>query len=346
MTDSGRAIIVIPAYQPTEQLPDLIEQLSADGRTIIVVDDGSTGECKKMFARVAACRNVQLLAHAVNLGKGQALKTAINHVLLHCGTDFVGIVTADADGQHMAADIRNVADHLERGDGNDPLLILGSRSFSDRVPLRSRAGNLLTRGVFTLVVGRALTDTQTGLRGIARALLPELLRIETGRYEFELEMLVRATALDAAIEEVPIATVYGTFAQSHFNPLRDSLRIYFVFIRFLGLSLVTAAIDYSVFAIIFKALHRILVATMMARAVAGTFNFVANRNVVFRSRAGVAFEAVKYVALLIVLMSISYGLIRTLMAMGFGVYTSKALAEGTLFAASFAIQRLVVFSGR
>jgi glycosyltransferase involved in cell wall biosynthesis len=347
MTDPRRAIIVIPAYEPTGQLIDIVEQISADGRPIIVVDDGSSPECKATFDLVAAYPHVALLAHAVNLGKGQALKTAINHVLLHCGPDTAGIVTADADGQHLPDDIRRVAARLESHRSDEAVLVLGCRSFTARVPLRNRFGNVLTRGIFRLLIGRAVADTQTGLRGIARVLLPELLQIEAGRYEYELEVLVRAAARHATFEEVPISTVYGTFAKSHFNPLRDSLRIYFVFIRFLSLSLITAAIDYSVFAIAFGARHNILLATMMARAVAGTFNFTANRTVVFKSRQGVWFEALKYATLLIALMSVSYGLITAMVnVLGFGVYTSKVLAEGTLFAASFAIQRTVVFSGR
>jgi glycosyltransferase involved in cell wall biosynthesis len=71
----GRAAIVIPAYQPTSALDDLIAGLSADAdRTIIVVDDGSS-ECRSVFARLAAHPNVVVFAHAVNLCKGQALKT-------------------------------------------------------------------------------------------------------------------------------------------------------------------------------------------------------------------------------------------------------------------------------
>jgi len=345
--DLRRAVIVIPAYQPTPALADLVADLARDGRLIVVVDDGSSAGCNGTFTTVAALSNVVLLSHAVNLGKGQALKTAFNHVLLHTPDDAVGVVTADADGQHLAADIRRVAERLERSDPSGGPLILGSRTFAKDVPLRNRFGNVLTRGVFRLVIGRALGDTQTGLRGIPRYFLAELMRLETGRYEFELEMLVRAIARDMTIEELPIATVYGDFATSHFNPLRDSLRIYFVFLRFVGLSIVTAAIDYAAFAIVFSTRHNILLGTIIARAIAGLFNFTANRTFVFRSRGDVTAEALKYAALVIALMSISYGLVTTLViVLGLSVYTSKLLAEGTLFAASFALQNLVVFGSR
>src|SRR5262249_16001168 len=163
--------------------------------------------------------------HAVNLGKGQALKTAFNHYLLRCPQDSVGVVTADADGQHLPADVLRVAETLERGPAT---LVLGSRGFEGAVPARSRVRNVPTRLILRWLIGRSVRDTQTGLRGIPRRFLPELLAMEAGRYEFELDMLIRATEERIPIAEIPIETVYGGPAQSHFNPLRDSLRIYFV----------------------------------------------------------------------------------------------------------------------
>jgi glycosyltransferase involved in cell wall biosynthesis len=340
----SRAVVVIPAYEPAPLLADLVSELSGDGRAIVVVDDGSSRECAATFARAAACPNVVVLTHAVNLGKGQALKTAFNHVLLNAPADTIGVVTADADGQHVAGDIRRVAERLEQGGA---ALVMGSRGFEGPVPLRSRVGNVFTRGVFRLLIGRALTDTQTGLRGIPRAFLAELLAIEAGRYEFELEMLVRATERRMPIEELPIRTVYGSFARSHFSPLRDSLRIYFVFLRFIGLSMVTAAIDYTVFAIVFAGSRNILGAFIAARIVAGVFNFTANRVLVFRSRGGVPVEAGKYALLVVALMTVSYGLVTALVRVfGLNVFVGKILAEGGLFLASFALQNLVVFGGR
>jgi len=228
--DSTRAVIVIPAYQPTPKLVELVEDLSGDGRRIIVFDDGSASAFRGIFKSVAALPNATVLSHAVNVGKGGTLKAAFNHVLLRMPPDTVGVVTADADGQHLTADIRRVADRLERGGATGGSLILGSRTFERSVPLRNRFGNLLTRRVFRIVTGRELADTQTGLRGIPRTFLPALTQLRSGRYEFELEMLVIASRT-MAIEEVPIATVYGDFAKSHFNPLRDSLRIYAALLR-------------------------------------------------------------------------------------------------------------------
>jgi len=341
VTTDARAVIVIPAYEPTSLLADLVSDLSGDGRPIVVVNDGSSASCAATFARVAACPNVMVLAHAVNLGKGQALKTALSHVLLSAPPDGIGVVTADADGQHLANDMRRGAERLEQGTRT---LVLGSRAFEGRVPLRSRIGNVLTRGVFRVLIGKSLTDTQTGLRGIPRGFLPELVAVDAGRYEFELEMLVRAAERRIPIEEVSIQTVYGSFAKSHFNPLRDSLRIYFVFLRFTGLSIVTAAIDYTVFTLAYVSGSNILAAFIAARLVAGIFNFTANRVLVFRSHSGVPGEAGKYALLVAALMTVSYGLVSAMVRLlGLNVFAAKIIAEGGLFLASFALQNLVVF---
>src|SRR6516162_7051666 len=104
---TNRLAVVIPAYRPSAGLIDLVQQLSSRAPAIVIVDDGSGPEFRDVFARAAAVPNVQLHRHAVNLGKGAALKTAFNHVLCSM-PDVVGVVTADADGQHHPDDIEGV----------------------------------------------------------------------------------------------------------------------------------------------------------------------------------------------------------------------------------------------
>src|SRR5262245_49122754 len=301
-----KAAIVIPAYEPTPGPVAPVADLSGDReRAIIVVDDGSSAACWSTFEKIQSLPNVVVLTHAINRGKGNALKTAFNHFLLHAPAGSPGVVTADADGQHLAADIRRVAERLEQ---SPDVLVLGGRRFEGTVPFRNWFGNTMTRGVVRLLLGRPIRDTQTGLRGIPRGFLPELVQTEGGHYEFELEMLVQATKRRMTIEEIPIETVYGGPGQSHFNPLRDSLRIYFVFLRFLGLSIATAAVDYTVFALAFMAGHSILGAMAAARVVAGTFNFTCNRIAVFKSKGSIVPEAFKYATLVVALMAVSYSL--------------------------------------
>src|ERR1700734_3975498 len=98
-----RLAVVIPAYQPDRQLVLLVHELrqKRPSQLIIVVNDGSDSTRQTIFAELIQYE-VDLIHHPVNLGKGQALKTAFNHYLTVQGDNAVGVVTADADGQHTA----------------------------------------------------------------------------------------------------------------------------------------------------------------------------------------------------------------------------------------------------
>lgn len=215
------SIIVIPAYQPDKRLPELIERLRARGfERVIVVDDGSG---HKQRVHVDACLDMgaQVVRHAVNQGKGRALKTGVNRaMLLWPGA---GVVTADADGQHTLEDIEKLDAALTRFPTS---MILGVRDIS-RMPLRSRAGNTITRFVHALCTGTDVRDTQTGLRAFPGALLPMLFGVHGERYEYEMAVLMDLPKKGAGIAEVPIQTIYlEENRSSHFDTVKDSAKVY------------------------------------------------------------------------------------------------------------------------
>jgi glycosyltransferase involved in cell wall biosynthesis len=335
--------VVVPAYRPVVTLVELAQSLSSLGfESVIIVDDGSGPEYEDVFRRCAAVSVVHLTRHAVNLGKGAALKTGMNYAL----TNFPGcrgVVTADADGQHLPEDIARVADKLS---ANPDALILGVRGLQGDVPLRSRVGNTMTRWLVRLLAGQQLTDTQTGLRGIPIALLPHLLRLPSGGYEFELDMLFACKALSCRILEEPIRTVYlNGNASSHFHPIRDSMRIYFLLFRFTMLSLSTALIDNCVFLIVFRATDSIGESQVAARLVAMLYNYFGARRAVFHSQQKHGRVLVKYVLLVLCSGLVSYTLIQFL-HFRYGVPTvpAKLVAESFLFIANFTLQRDFVFT--
>jgi glycosyltransferase involved in cell wall biosynthesis len=217
---------IIPAYRPDERLLELLAGLSEKSvPAIVLVDDGSGPAYREIFALAAAFPKVRLVRHAVNLGKGAALKSGFNFAL--CAfPNLQGVITADADGQHHPDDIERVAAHLAQ---HPDRLVLGTRTFSGDVPLRSQIGNVVTRLVMRALVGQNLSDTQTGLRGIPVTLLPHLLRTEANGYDFELDMLIAVRQHSFQVDETPIRTIYEPGNRtSHFNPLIDSMKIYFV----------------------------------------------------------------------------------------------------------------------
>ncbi len=340
---SAEVPVVIPAYKPGESLGPLVASLLARGaEAIIVVDDGSGPEFEERFRAVTAFERVCLVRHAVNLGKGAALKTGMNFALVTF-PGCLGVVTADADGQHSVEDILRVAGALrERRDA----LILGVRAFDANVPFRSRAGNSITRMLMRVVVGRDLADTQTGLRGVPVSLIPHLLRAPTSGYEFELDMLMACKHQACPIVQVPIRTIYlDGNKSSHFRPLFDSMKIYFLLLRFSVLSLLTAVIDNLVFAFAYSATGSIAESQIAGRFVAMIFNYLGARSVVFQSQQKHKIVFPKYVGLVVANGLVSYMLIQVLHSrLGLRTLVAKLLAEALLFTANFAIQRDFVFT--
>ena len=199
-----------------------------------------------------------------------------------------------------------------------------------------------------VVLGKKLTDTQTGLRAIPLAMLPRLLKIPASGYEFELEMLIAAKHQGVAVIEQPIRTIYepGNPA-SHFQPLRDSMRIYFVLLRFSMISLITAVIDNAVFYLVFHATGAIAGAQIAGRIVAVLFNYRSVRRAVFFSDQPHRVLLPRYLALVAVNGLVSYAGIRLLSSFTpLGVFPSKILTESLLFIANFTIQRDFIFTRR
>lgn len=92
--------IVIPSYEPDEKLPALLKDLKAAGfQNIVLVNDGSGEAYSRFFKEAESLYGCHVLHHAVNQGKGRALKTAFNYCLGKY-ENMPGAVTADSDGQH------------------------------------------------------------------------------------------------------------------------------------------------------------------------------------------------------------------------------------------------------
>lgn len=337
-----RYAVIIPAYRPEESLLRLIGALSEKPiSAIVLVDDGSGPDYREIFRRAGTFEKVRLVRHAVNLGKGAALKTAFNYALCEF-PELQGVVTADADGQHHPDDIEQVADALA---AEPDRVVLGARTFRAGVPLRSRVGNIVTRTVMGALVGQRVTDTQTGLRGIPVSLLPQLLRLEANGYDFELDMLIAIRQRAMRIAEVPIRTIYEAGNRtSHFNPLIDSMKIYFVLLRFSSVSLMTAALDTLVFYLAYRRLGNVALSQALGRVLAVAFNYSMVRRAVFFSKLKHASVLPEYLLLVCISGVTSYAGIQLLNSrFHIQLLPAKLLVETLLFFANFAIQRDFIF---
>lgn len=213
-------VVLIPAYKPDEVLVELVRELSGQGVGVLVVDDGSNLRCAPIFAE--AGRYAHVLHLPENSGKGAALKFGMAH-LLEEFPDCTHFITADADGQHRVSDILRVRDELANG----AQFVLTVRDFQGDIPFRSRLGNNLSRFIYTMLTGHYFRDNQSGLRGFSVEQLSWLTKVQGEKYDYEMNMLYYADKQAIAITTLLIDAVYiDGNRSSHFDPLRDTLRIY------------------------------------------------------------------------------------------------------------------------
>ena len=335
---------LIPAYEPDDRLVNLVVQLSDAHFRVILVDDGSGEQYRRIFS--AARRFAIVLTHEENRGKGCALRTGLSYIARHCPSSSI-VVTLDADGQHSVADAIRAADEAAANPG---ALVLGCRRFDGKdVPRRSRFGNRLTCLVYRLATGVKVSDTQTGLRAFGMGLVPFLLGIDGDRYEYEMNVLLACPRRKIPMREIEIETIYENGnACSHFNALRDSLRIYGDIFKFAASSFTGFVVDYGLYTLLTAVLGglgavAIPLANVLARIVSAWVNFSINRKYVFKSQEKVVKTAAQYFALAAVILAGNTVLLSSLVGAGMNKYVAKVLTEIMFFTLSWAAQKFIIF---
>ena len=360
MGDYKEAVaIIIPALDPDNRMVSLVRELHTSGyRTIILVDDGSLVSNRKYFKTCKEQYGCKVIRHIVNFGKGIALKSAFNYILESC-PDMQGVVTVDCDGQHILKDIDTCAKMTYE---NPDKLILGCRQFNDsEIPLRSRFGNKLARQVIRLLCGINVSDTQTGLRGLPTPLIANYFANTKGeRFEYEMNMLIAAKDNMIPIKEFPIETIYlDENESSHFNPFRDSIRIYKVFLKFMLSSLFSFFIDIMLFYLFGLMLRSFvpervafigyaipfltLLRTVFSRLLSSLFNFFMNKKQVFKNDSKSPVIIVKYYTLCVIQLLLSTFFVNYLQSLIPYATICKCIVDSVLFLISFQIQREWIF---
>lgn len=345
--------LIIPAYEPDERMGELLHKIREDfDGVILIVNDGSGSDYDHYYEEAEALGCV-IFRHYRNMGKGRGLKNAFNYCL-SMYPDMVGCVTADSDGQHTPTDIYRCMEALM---AHPDSLILGCRDFSlDTVPSKSRIGNNLTRKICKFLCGVDVSDTQTGLRGISKDFMADLLNTSGERFEFETRMLIDAKD-KYPIHEITIETVYDSKEnhQTHFDPIKDSIRIYkifgVIFAKYLFSSLSSFVLDMVLFLLLcplvrpLSAVYYVTLATVCARIVSSIYNYLLNYKFVFKSDAPHTSSALKYFLLAVIQMCCSAALV-TVGAMILPIPAGfvKVVVDLILFFVSYAIQRAVVFA--
>lgn len=350
MTYQDQVAVIIPSLEPDHRLTELLQELRNAGFTrIVVVNDGSAADYDAFFDAARHEHGCNVIQHAVNLGKGRGLKNAFNHVLL-TWPNVIGAVTADSDGQHSVKDIAACAQKLTQ---HPDKLVLGCRRFSlEGVPFHNRCGNLITNKVTEMLSGLKVSDTQTGLRAIPREFMQILMNVKGERFNYEMNMLLKAKENEVDIVEVPISTIYAAGGQTtHFNVWKDSARIYALFSKFILSSLFAFAVDIIVFTLLLQLLRHsmspaeyIFAATLGARVLSSLTNYAVNKHGVFKSKGSLRKTLLKYYLLCAVQLCVSAGLVYAFHNLtGLHETPVKIVVDILLFFISFQIQREWVF---
>ncbi len=338
-------IILVPTYNPDEDIMlSFLNELKKSFKRILVVNDGSKSKHKQFFDKISS-GEVTVIHHKTNKGKGRAIKTGFEYITKNY-KNYLGVITADCDGQHTVSDIKKCAYRLKKYP-ND--LIVGCRDFNkDDVPKRSSFGNKLTRLIFKLFIGVSITDTQSGLRGFGKDLIKIFVNTDGERYEYETNMLIDCKTYNISIQEVPIQTVYlNNNEGSHFNPIKDSLKIYKLFLKYIVSATSSFVLDILFFSIFLRFLNTgmydILIATILARILSSTYNFILNYKFVFNN--GNKSSIIKYIILVIVQMFISGYLVTFIVnILHVNETVTKVIVDTIIFIVNFIIQREWVFS--
>lgn len=218
---------VIPTYNNSKTVCDVVKSVSQYVERVYVVDDGSTDETKSLLSNLVETRDlassgIKVLTLAVNSGKGKALTTGFAAAYAD-GYDYA--VTLDSDGQHFAEDIPAM---IAKVSEDNPTLVCGVRNITtqENMPSKNTFANKFSNFWFKVETGREIPDTQCGFRVYP---LKEIAKrhIFSSRYEAELEMLVRLCWADVDIQTAPITVYYAPEGErvTHFRPFADFSRI-------------------------------------------------------------------------------------------------------------------------
>ena len=211
---------VIPAYQDEKHIGDIARRTRERLDHVLVVDDGSTDHTEQRAREAGA----EVIVHAQNKGKGEAIKTGLGYWLGSLKDPQIKwVVLLDSDGQHLPEEIDRFL--LAAAAVTRPTFFIGNRMDDvARMPFVRRVVNRYMSSEISRVCGKKIPDTQCGYRMLERQLIPEMLG-GAHRFDYETEALIIASRKGYPIESVPISTVY-TDQVSKIHPLRDSLRFF------------------------------------------------------------------------------------------------------------------------
>lgn len=210
--------VIIPTYNNAGTLASVINGVLKYTDRVIVVNDGSNDLTADILRRF---RNITVVTHEVNRGKGIALRTGFKKAV---EKGYRYAVTIDSDGQHNPDDL---PEFIKKIEAEPDSMIVGARNMEQStVPGKSSFGHKFSNFWYKVETGINLPDTQSGYRLYPVQKLKDI-RYITNRFEFEIEVIVRAAWAGLNVTSVPVSVIYfpKETRVSHFRPLQDFTRV-------------------------------------------------------------------------------------------------------------------------
>lgn len=215
---ANECCVIIPTYNNTATLAQVIKSVLQYTSNIIVVNDGSTDHTVDILKSFP---DIHIYQYPKNKGKGFALRSGFKEAL---SVGYKYAITIDSDGQHMASDLLKFIEALEE---NPKAIIIGARNMNqENVPGKSSFGNKFSNFWIKLETGYDMPDTQSGYRLYPIEHLSKI-KFYTNKFEFEVEVLTRSAWRGIDLISIPIEVYYAPTDErvSHFRPFKDFTRI-------------------------------------------------------------------------------------------------------------------------
>ena len=195
-----KIFVAVPLFNEKKHINLVLKDINKYKLPIIIVNDGST-DGSEIGIKDLRIKNLVLLEHKINLGKGAAMKTGAEYAFKK-GAD--AVIFMDSDGQHKANDLSKFVDALKSGKYD---VVLGSRNLSMGVPLVRYLGNKAASLVLRFLFGVYVSDPICGFRALTKTGYKKI-KWESDGYGVETEMVAKIGKYNIKHTEVPVETIY------------------------------------------------------------------------------------------------------------------------------------------
>ena len=209
-----KACVLIPSFNEEKTVGHIVKKVKRMGLEVIVIDDGSEDNTEEAASGSGAI----VVRHIKNIGKGASLKKGFDFILKT--TDFEAVIVMDGDGQHDPRDLEKFISCAAQG--RDDIIVGNRMNYTKNMPFVRKITNRFMSRLLSKICRQNIPDTQCGFKLIKRPVL-EKIELDSNNYDFDSEILLRASREHFRIGSVPVETIYRG-ETSKINPVIDTFR--------------------------------------------------------------------------------------------------------------------------